>query len=777
MQAFEPEYDFMMLLISRFFSILLVLLFSFSAHSQNFTSSNLPIVIIETDKNPSTGKPQEIPDNPKILASMKIIYKANASRNILSEQSDTSKLNYNGRIRIELRGSTSQILEKKPYSLTTYRSDDKTLNNVSLLGLPDENDWVLNSLAFDSSLIRDYLSYDLSREIGQYAARGRYCEVIVNGDYRGLYVLMEKLKLDDNRINIAEMTATDYTGRDLTGGYIVKSDKANGDPIAWSMPTIINNTTDFIHDKPNPNEILGQQSAYIRSQFLLLSEATNRNNSSIENGFPSIIDIPTFVDFMLINELASNVDAYQFSTYYHKDRQGKLRAGPIWDLNLTYGNDLFMFGLNRSFTNVWQFNNGDNTGPKFWFELYNNPVFKCQLSKRWTQLIKPNAPLNLSVISNRIDSIVNLIEEATVREQARWRRVGNQAMHISKIKSWLKNRIEWMSSNLNSTDGCTIPTLPKLVISQINYHPKSLDAIASEKLEFIEITNSAEQAVNMTGIYFKELGISYQFPVNSTIGPKQKIYLAGDSLVFAQIYGLAPLGQFSRNLSNHAEKLVLADAFGNVIDSVVYSDLNPWPTEADGNGSFLQLKDVALDNSLASSWTVSANYCKATPQKPAVSNQSFCLNERANPITATATKGYTLRWFDGNATVGISSKIPPTPLTSIVENKDYYVSQINQLGCESERAKITTSVIDCSTIEGVTIKVSPNPTTNYFSVTNSNIFRIDIQVFNATGKLVEDFKGLQPKAIFNTSTNYGAGLYYIKANGNGKTAAQRVVRF
>jgi len=90
-----------------------ILLFSFSVYSQNFSSSNLPIVIIETDKNPSTGKPQDIPDNPKILASMKIIFRSNGRRNALIDQSDPTMLNYNGRIRIEIRGSTSQDLEKK----------------------------------------------------------------------------------------------------------------------------------------------------------------------------------------------------------------------------------------------------------------------------------------------------------------------------------------------------------------------------------------------------------------------------------------------------------------------------------------------------------------------------------------------------------------------------------------------------------------------------------------------------------------------------------------
>jgi hypothetical protein len=760
----------------RIYILLLLFSFSFNVRSQNFTSSNLPIVIIETDKNPSTGKPLEIPDEPKILGSMKIIFRSNGSRNNISDQSDPNLLNYNGRIRIEIRGSTSQLLDKKPYSLTTYKSDEKTYNNVSLLGMPEENDWILNSLAFDSSLIRDYLSYDLSREIGQYASRGRYCEVIVNGDYKGLYVLMEKLKLDDNRINLAEMTKSDYAGRAVTGGYIVKSDKPNGDPIAWSMPTHLGNSTDFIYDKPNPFDIVGSQANYIRSQFQALADATSRNNSSIENGFPSIIDVPTFVDFMLMNEIASNVDAYQFSTYYHKVRQGKLRAGPIWDFNLTYGNDLKFWNLNRSFTNVWQFNNGDNVGPKYWLQLYNNPVFKCYLSQRWNQLIKPNAPFNLNVVTKRIDSIVNLISEATVREQQRWRRVGNHSLHISNLKTWLKNRIDWMSSNLNTTVSCTFPVLPTLVISQINYNPKPLENISPEKLEFIEISNLANTSVNLGGIYFKELGISYQFPMNASIGPKQKLYLAEDSLVFSQLYCVNPFGQYSRKLSDYSEKLVLADAFGNTIDSVVYSDLSPWPSEADGKGPFLQLKDLSLDNSLASSWITSTNFCKATPSKPLAINQSFCLNENPYPISATPTPGFSLLWYESNSVGGNGSAIPPKPVTSFVGSKDFYVSQINQFGCESDRAKITASVVDCSTVDLIEIKISPNPTTSYFSITNSNIFKVDIQVYNSTGKFLEEFKNIQPQSNIEIGEFYGAGLYFIKVSGNSKTILQKLIR-
>ena len=104
------------------------------------------------------------------------------------------------------------------------------------------------------------------------------------------------------------------------------------------------------------------------------SNTSNNKNSSVEDGYPSVIDIPSFIDFMILNEFSANVDGYQFSTFFHKERNGKLRAGPIWDFNLTYGNDLFFWGYDRSFTYGWQFDDGGNTGAKFWKDLFDDPM-------------------------------------------------------------------------------------------------------------------------------------------------------------------------------------------------------------------------------------------------------------------------------------------------------------------------------------------------------------------------------------------------------------------
>ncbi|HTF80716.1 MAG TPA: CotH kinase family protein, partial [Cytophagales bacterium] len=327
-------------------------------YSQTFTSSNLPIVIINTDGG------ADIVDDPRVGATMKIIYRTDGLRNNVTDQDSTLLLNYNGRIDIEVRGSSSQFLPKKGYGLTTRKLDGSN-NNVSLLGMPAENDWILNGLAFDSSLMRDFLSYELARRVGNYAPRTVYCELMINGAHYGLYLLQEKIKLNSNRVDIAKMEAADTSLPKLTGGYITKVDKPNADTPAWSWSsnTGINDVV-FLHEYPKAEDIHEAQHNYIKGTFEQLATAAAAHNSSKINGYPSVIDIPSFVDFMIMNELSSNADGYHFSSYFHKERQGKLRAGPIWDFNLTFGNDLVRWLMDRSKTNVWQFDNGDNEGPK-----------------------------------------------------------------------------------------------------------------------------------------------------------------------------------------------------------------------------------------------------------------------------------------------------------------------------------------------------------------------------------------------------------------------------
>lgn len=602
--------NFYEMINNRFASYFLLafLLVFINLNSQTFTDSNLPIVIITTDINLATSLPYEIVDDPDVFGTMKIIKRPNGSRNYLTDQNTAALLNYNGRLSIQIRGSSSQDLPKKGYKVTTLLADNVTNNNVALLGMPAENDWILNGLAFDPSLIRDYLAYNLSRQMGNYAPRTQYCEVLINGEYKGLYLLQEKIKADSNRVNILEITTTDISGDNLTGGYITKADKTTGgDPVAWTTIAYNGQDVNYIHDLPKPEDVTTEQDNYIYTQFTNLQTALTGNNMTLLNGYPARIDIPSFVDFMISNDFAANADGYQLSTYFHKDRKGKLRAGPIWDFNLTWGNDLFQYGLDRSKYYTWQFLNGDNEGSKFWRDLFDNAKFKCYLSKRFNQLIQANQPLNTAVLNTFIDNTVTLISEAKVRENQKWNTIPNYALEIANLKAFISNRTNWMTNNLGGFASCANVAVPPLVITKINYNPSTSGSfLVSNDLEFIEIQNTGTTLVTLSGIYFSELGMSYQFPYNATIAGNSNLYLASNATVFQSKYGFAPFGQFTRNLSNKSQKIVIADAFGNIIDSVEYFDTSPWPTAADGGGSYLQLTSTSLDNNLGSSWVATS---------------------------------------------------------------------------------------------------------------------------------------------------------------------------
>lgn len=569
--------------------------------AQILHDSNLPIVVIETDGGVT------IPDEPKVLGTMKIIWHPDGSRNYLTDIDDPAFLNYNGRIGIETRGSTSQeFLQKKPYSLTTLMADNVSNNNVSILGMPEENDWVLNSLAFDQTGMRDVLAYELSERLGQYAPRRVYCEVMVNGDYKGLYVFMEKIKVDKGRVNIQKMDETCNAYPEVTGGYITKSDKTTGgDPVAWEMeengygwwPTYVS----FIHHYPKPEMVTQAQNRYIKQVFFDLEREASQHNVSAADGITSIIDVPSFIDFMMIAEYTSNVDVYNLSTFYHKDRNGKLRAGPVWDYNLAFGHDEFG---SRSRYDVWQFDNTDNTGPRYFNDLFNTEEFHCLMAKRWHELTQRGQPLHYGLVCNRINQLDALITEAVGRDNQRWHQMSSHVYYVQEMKDWLQQRTNWLDSHFGGYEACDEVEVPPLVISKIHYHPEDWWGVDGDRLEFVELTNHGDEPVDLTGVYFRELGITYSFPAGSTIDGHEALMLCSDSLAFKDYYHIEPFGQYTRNLSNKSENLVLADAWGNIIDEVHYYDSDPWPWEADGEGAYLELIDLDLDNSLPESWTV-----------------------------------------------------------------------------------------------------------------------------------------------------------------------------
>ena len=211
-------------------------------------------------------------------------------------------------------------------------------------------------------------------------------------------------------------------------------------------------------------------------------------------------------------------------------------------------------------------------------------------------------PLNATEISAFIDTTTTLISEAAVRQETASGTTGQFEQQIIDIKNFIDARITWISEQLTDTSLCATVTTPPLMISKINYNPSVDIGLESDDFEFIELTNNSTTPIDLTGIYFGGLGFVYQFEDGATLSGETAIFLSNDNDSFNARYGVDSFGEFSRNLSNSSQTLMLRDAYGNVIDEVTYSDDAPWPETADGDGFFLKLVSLDSDNSLAASW-------------------------------------------------------------------------------------------------------------------------------------------------------------------------------
>jgi hypothetical protein len=393
-------------------------------------STNFPIVSIYTDE---FGIPY--PNN-KYIAYMGIINNADGS----NKPTDNFNV-YNGRISINLRGQTSLYWPKKQYRIETQDSAGENLN-VSLLGMPPDNDWILYGPFGDKSLIRNEMAFVLGRKLGYYQPRTRFCELLVNGEDMGLYVLTEKIKRDANRVNIANLRATDITGIDVTGGYIVRYDKGS-------------NTLQYVD--PDEDEIMPEQQSYINSfykDFFAVLNTPNFLDPLI--GYKKYIDDQSLIDYIIINEVMRNCDAYLYSTYMYKDRDdrdGRIKFGPLWDFDFSMGNVNFQ---DAHLTNGWQFAYSSNNRIKV-REILRDTIFVDNLNARWVEL--RNSTLSNDSLMFIIDSLTQYIEQARIRNYTIWPVIQyplsyydvyakNYDEEISKIKSWLTEHLSWMDENM-----------------------------------------------------------------------------------------------------------------------------------------------------------------------------------------------------------------------------------------------------------------------------------------------------------------------------------------
>lgn len=441
------------------------------ADNVNFTSSNLPIVIIETQ--------QAINADEKVMGTMKII---NNGEGQVNNVTDTPN-DYDGHVGIKLRGESSLNFNQKKYTIETW---DELGNDtaVSLLGMPEEADWVLLAPYNDVSMVRDVYAYYLWNAMGHWGPRTQMCEVMVNGEYVGVYALCESIKRDKNRVDINKLKPDDIAGRDVTGGYIVRIDavdpddetfvsKVKGIQRQWSWTGMTTVESDIIWTiyYPKKKDLQPEQKAYIQS-YVDSAELTIQSDEFADpvQGYAQLIDVASFVDYFIHTELSLNADGFKRSAYYYKDKdhkdgsRGLLFAGPVWDFNLAYGNCNF---CNANNVLSWVYQGCEtNPTPTMWRRLLEDPAFSNAVKTRYTALRQ--GILSEDSINLFLDSYAALLDEAQERQLKKYKeilksdnpwdfsptsffaayRVSSYAEEIATVKNWFHQRLMFLDQHL-----------------------------------------------------------------------------------------------------------------------------------------------------------------------------------------------------------------------------------------------------------------------------------------------------------------------------------------
>ena len=442
-------------------SFLFVLATSVLRAQVTLTSSDIPIIVINTNS-------QTIVDEPKIMADMGIIYNGSGNRNYMTDPFN----NYNGKIGIEIRGASSQQYHpKKSYGIETWDVNSNPID-VSLLGMSTENDWCLIANYIDKSLINNSLTYHTWTQMGWYGARHQHVELVINGQYQGVYLLVEKLKRDPQRVNISKLQNADISGDQLTGGYILAIDLLAGSGCqGWTSNYDGCGTYGagvYINFKvvyPDYDSLQPAQLGYIHSYVDSFENAIIGNQFDPITGWQKFADINSFVDYFLIQEFAKNVDGYRASTYFYKDRNshgGKLTMGLVWDYDRGWDNASYATGDNAAGW-CWPFGNNYTTPnplqvPRWWEHLLMDTNFTKALRCRWEQL--KYTTLSVASMQAYADSMAGYLNESQGRNFQQWPILGQVIFpnpspvpttyqgEINELKNWISARWTWLDANI-----------------------------------------------------------------------------------------------------------------------------------------------------------------------------------------------------------------------------------------------------------------------------------------------------------------------------------------
>ena len=344
--------------------------------------------------------------------------------------------------------------------------------------MPAENDWTLIANYNDKVFMRATLAFDLFTKMGHYQPHTRLCEVVLNGEYEGIYILTEKIKRDKNRVDISKLEAPDTTGDNLTGGYIIKVDNTDGSgtDFWYSNYEAIDcpgtgRYPYFVYSYPKPEDITDQQKHYIQGFVSKIDSALRISKwaDPIE-GYRANLDVASFIDYFIVGEVSRNVDTYKKSAFFYKDKDskdGRLHAGPVWDFDWAWKN-INECEVNATDGSGWTFLissvcHSSPVPPGWMVKLLQDTNFTNELHTRYSFLRK--TILSDESLYHYIDSIYTLVNEAQVRHYQRWSilgiNVGTPEVdaqpttydgEITKFKNWISTRLTWLDTNMPGRD-------------------------------------------------------------------------------------------------------------------------------------------------------------------------------------------------------------------------------------------------------------------------------------------------------------------------------------
>lgn len=413
-------------------------------------SSNLPIIVID---NHSVTEISTTESEPAHFA----FFEPGADGRTTLQNDFT----FGTRAGIRRRGETSlRDTNNKPnLAVETWASGIDDDSNIQPFGMPAESDWVLWAPhSRDLSGLRNAFIYNLSNQTGNYAMRTRFVEVFLNvsggdvsmADYAGLYVFMEKIKRDDNRVDVETLSTIDNTSPNIEGGYILKIDKS--DPGQNRLYGMVQEPMYCVY--PSPTDITTQQETYI-TNYIIDFEAQLSNPDPI-TGYPSFIDVDSFIDHNIFNLMTKNADGLRYSTYMHKSRTGKLTMGPIWDFDRSVESN----GDSRDDDPLdWNAGTSDyinySEARHWWGLLFENADFWQGYADRWLELRQDI--FSDTNIAKTIDDMAEEVAEARERDIARWGFSlrsgsngldGTQQGEVNYMKWWLATRMAWIDAQM-----------------------------------------------------------------------------------------------------------------------------------------------------------------------------------------------------------------------------------------------------------------------------------------------------------------------------------------